>query len=154
MKRTIGLVTFLGFLGVICWKLSSLPDQPVAACACTDRRYHQLAHRDGARDARDALSRGNLLLLSYGATPSWFEEYRASLKTDYGVDVRWLGGGLPPKHLIRYVRDYNQVMTGQIHSLHGNDAIKRAAEDAKAIYDEKHPPPRFPVVWLAVDHSD
>lgn len=91
-------------------------------------------HSDGARDAEDALRRGNHILLTYGLPAGSIEEYRAVLHDDYGVTLRTAAGCVVDDHLVRYVNAYNAVMRRDLEQRFGRNMFDAAQAKAHARY--------------------
>jgi hypothetical protein len=87
------------------------------------------AGRDGTKEARGALKRGKLLLLSYGLLTPYGEERREIARTKFGIEYRVIAGCVVSEDLVRFATDYNRVMEAAIVSQFGSgvfDVVNRA----------------------------
>lgn len=91
-------------------------------------------HSDGARDAEEALRRGNHILLTYGLPVASIGEYRAVLQEDYGVTLRTVAGCMVDDNLVRYTGAYNAVMSRDLEQRFGRNVLFVALAKAEARY--------------------
>lgn len=136
MKRIIWLIPFLAiatFAGYYHHWNSTVRATP---------RYNPLdkyKYLDGHEDAKMALARGQLVILTYGLPVHWWLEYREVLKRDYDVEMRTIAGCMVTEELVRYAAAYNAVMERRIAATLGNTLFDEAAQKAEALYTERHP---------------
>jgi hypothetical protein len=151
MKRTLLLIPLFGvtaFASYYQYWNASLPTEPPCR-KCPAEPDHELTHRDGAQDARDALARGTVLILSYGLPVACFAEYNEVLKRDYGIEERMVAGCAVSGHLVKYVDAYNQVMKAHIFSRWDYEIFGKTYDKALALHTERnraieHTPDRAP----------
>lgn len=141
MKRTLLLAPLFGvtaFASYYHYWQASLPPAPWCR-ECLTEPDHGLTHRNPAQDARDALARGKVLILSYGTPIECFAEYNEVLRRDYGIEERMIAGPKASAHLVRYVNAYNQVTEAHIAARWRDDIFEKTYEKARALHARRRP---------------
>lgn len=142
MKRTLLLIPLFGvtaFASYYNYWNASRPTERVCKECRDGVPDHAFVHRDGAEDARQALARGKVLILSYGLPVACFVEYNEILKRDYGIEERMIAGCVVSPHLLKYASDYNRVMQEHIFSRWKFEIFERTYDQAVALHAQRHP---------------
>jgi hypothetical protein len=83
-----------------------------------------------AEAARD-ISRGALVIKTFGFPAPWSETYRNMLQSRYNIELRAVAGCCVTPPLIESVKAYNKVAVAEIERRHGKGVLAQVATEAE-----------------------
>ena len=138
MSRVYLLVPLVALTAFFAYYAHSL-SQSVFRRTAAETAGDLFAGRNGASEARAALSRGKLILFEYGLYLPWDEERREVARKKFGVEYRVIGGCIVTESLVRFATAYNQVMQSEITARFGSDVFDSVNREGKALFEERWP---------------
>lgn len=106
---------------------------------CLGEHPDEYSQRDGRRDAKLAIARGQLIVLTYGRQTHWSPEYGEVLARDYGIQLHAVAGCRVTTPLLNYVRSYDEIMERHITATLGKGVFDDAEIKAKNLFAERQP---------------
>ncbi len=94
------------------------------------------AYENGRKQAQEEIARHVLAYQQFGLPAPWMPEYVALLRRDYHIDLR-LGGCVITEDALGFQQGFNEVMFAEIEKRYGQEALRRAAEEARKRYQER-----------------
>lgn len=112
--------------------LDTLADESLAKQKRT-RKFPKKKPGDALADFEKDRRKGKLVLKQYGAPGSLTPYYNRLLTTELGIKIEVISNGMLPPDMLRYAKQYNALMTGEIQKKYGPDILREARRRALII---------------------